>query len=468
MSPLNPIKRLLTVALVWLLAAGPLAAWQGEPAQGEPGEPFSLQQCIDYALQNSTLIQNADLERQISQSQVGQTRAQGLPQVNIQADLTDNYAIQQAFVPRSAFPDPANPGDTTGFTTLEFGAKYTGTATLSAQQLIFDGSYFVGLQAAKTFKQLAEKDYQQSKIDVVENVTKAYYSVLVNQERLSLTRKNFQRLDSLYKDTRALYEEGFAEKIDVDRIKVNLNNLQTELGNVERLVALSFELLKFQMNMPLNANLLLTETIEDVQLDQVPQVPTELNYMRRPDFAKWQVNYDLALLDKRNNQSQYLPQLNAFFRYGYNIGTDQIGDYFRFGNNSQWLNFGSWGLQLNVPVFDGLLKRYRVQQNKLQAQQLQNQISFMRQTVQLEVKQSQTTLQNSVASLKVQRENLQLAEEVFRVTKIKYEEGVGSNLEVLDAETALKQASTNYYSALFDALIAKVDLEKALGILYEE
>jgi outer membrane protein TolC len=178
-----------------------------------------------------------------------------------------------------------------------------------------------------------------------------------------------------------------------------------------------------------------------------------------------QVNEQLIELDIKNNRVQYLPKITANANFGYNNGADNLG---RLTDLSRWNELGSWGLNLSIPIFDGLQKYNRIQKNKLQLQQIQNSSSQLKNSIDLEIVQARVELENSIKNLQVQRENLELAEEVFRVTKIKYQEGIGSNIEVTDAQYALEQAETNYYSAMYDALIAKVDLEKALGKLIND
>jgi len=262
-----------------------------------------------------------------------------------------------------------------------------------------------------------------------------------------------------------LYENGFVEKIDVDRVRVQFNNIKTEMNRIDRLTEVSMLLLKYQMGMPIEQELVLAESIADIQLEEGLIEEDNFVYSDRFDYAKLMVNRDLVQLDIKNYQMQYLPRITLTANYGYTNGGDEFGTLTNLNN---WLNLGSAGVNLSLPIFDGLRKHNQIQKGKLQLQQIDNSARLLENTIDLEVVQSRVQLENSIENLEVQEENLSLAREVYKVTRIKYQEGVGSNLEVVEAETALKESETNYYSALYDALIAKVDLKKSMGALIEE
>jgi outer membrane protein TolC len=358
-------------------------------------------------------------------------------------------------------PDPNNPppSDVIG---IRFGVNYSSILSVQLNQMIFDGSYFVGLKAASTYKLLTEYDREKSENDVKESIKKAYFTVLVNDERRKIVEANLQRLDSLLKETEVLYNAGFAEKIDVSRIKVQRNNIKTELDKVLTAEVISVELLKLQMGLPLEYEITLTETLQ--QLNPQDEIQELLNFQgtRRVEVDQIKTNIDLINLDLRNNTSQYMPRLGFFGTYQRNAAAQTTGVIWE---SDRWVSGSFIGLNLSIPIFDGLTKSAKIQQNRVQIQQLENQKYFIEENIEIEKFQSRTNLQNSLQALRVQDENRELAMEVFRMTKIKYEEGVGSNFEVVEADSALKEAESNYFSALYDALIAKVDLEKALGIL---
>ncbi|MEM9325745.1 MAG: TolC family protein, partial [Bacteroidota bacterium] len=213
---------------------------------------MSLQQCIDYALENNEQLKITDLGKDDADAQVGEVMAIGLPQVNIDGGVNYNYRVQRSIVDATNF-NPDLPEGTEA--EIAFGLPYDGNIVLGARQLIFDGSYFVGLQAAKTLRELASKDHIRNEIDIIESVAKAYYTVLVNTERLELLDRNYSRLDTLLYETSQMFENGFAEKIDVDRIRVNFNNVRVDRQRARRLNDVAMNLLKFQMGMDLKQSI---------------------------------------------------------------------------------------------------------------------------------------------------------------------------------------------------------------------
>src|SRR5690606_24906678 len=270
-------------------------------------------------------------------------------------------------------------------------------------------------------------------------------------------------LDTLIKETRVMFETGFSEKIDVSRIQVHHNNLKTELDRARSATKISLDLLKLQMGMDVRQPLVLAGNIGDLEVVfEVDSLTSELG-MRRVELDQLQTNLDLARLDLKNNTAQYLPRIDANLNYTRMGFGGSLKEIFK----SEWFPGSVLGVSLEIPIFDGLAKSYRMQQNRVQIRQFQNQLYDQEQRIITEESEARANLENGLSALAVQLENRELAMEVFRTTKIKYQEGVGSNFEVVEADAALKEAETNYYSALYDALIAKVDLEKALGILRE-
>ncbi len=436
---------------------------------------YTLDECVAYALENNVQLKIQALEGDIAKGTIGETKAQGLPQLNANAGFQDNITIQTSFI--QDFVSPAafeilfregliprrDLGAPASFP-AQFGTPVNGNAGFSVSQLIFNGSYFVGLRAAKSLKELTEKQYIQSEIDVVEVVSKAYYLVLVSQDNLELLTKNYDRINSLFKETEALYKSGFVENIDVLRLKVQLNNLKTTLKGSTEMLKVSLAALKLQMGMAVDTPISLSESLKNVTLDLTSVPLTSVNANDRIEFKILQDNRDLALLDIKNFKVQYLPNLNANFNLGWTSGVNSFGDLTNF-NSDTWFRFTNWGLSLNIPIFDGFSKKYKIQKARARLSQTEFGISQLENSFKLEELSARTSFNNAIADYTIQKENVELAEEVFKVTRIKYQEGVGSNLEVIEADTDLKTAQTNYFNAIYNALVAKVDLLKALGIL---
>ena len=429
-------------------------------AEAQP-TPISLDEAVSYALQNNLNIKSTQLDALSAEARIGEIRAVGLPQVTGQLGLNNNLIIQRVFLP-AQFADPSAPPDAPPIA-AQFGVTYAGNAGVTLSQLIFNGSYFVGLKAAATYRELAQKNLAKSKVDVAEAVTKAYYSVQVAEQRAGVLDLNITRLDSLLRETRILNETGFVERIDVNRLEVQLNNLRTEKQKVQNLIELSYSLLKYQMGMPLDQSIRLKDSLADIDLEQLrTSTLGTVDYAKRIEYSLLTTQGKLAELDIRNIRSGYLPTVAGVLTYGHNNGRNDFGDLF----SSRWFNNSLLGINIQIPIFDGFQKKYQLQQAKITLDKVGIGRKILEQSIDLQARQATITIQNAFETLETEKRNLALAEEVVRVSRIKYKEGVGSNIEVISAESSLKEAQTNYFAALYDLMIAKVDLSKARGELY--
>ena len=537
----------LSAALPQVLLAQtrPNAELVTTPATGTM--PLSLQQAVSYAVQNKSSLLATRLGEATAAAKVGEIKSAGLPQVNVASTISDNFKLQKSLVSFPLSQTVLTQGDLTAAQggqqqvlgtqqlalppqPFAFGLQFAGNASASVSQLLFDGSYLIGLKAAKVYTELAKKQTQQAEIDVVEQVSKAYYSTLVARSRLALLARNVQRLDTVLYQTNQTFKAGFAEKLDVDRLRVQRNNLVVEQQKAQRLTELSVGLLKFQMGLPQQQNIQLTDSLGAAVVDAgalrqrlgvaslntgggvdglgaVPTAPTAaggdntaaqnrldqqnalsgglgsqargaLNYNNRIEFSTLETQQALAGLDLRNRQAGAYPRLVLTGAYGFTGSANTAGDLFAFRGpdsrssagfaNQNWFGFGNVGLSLSVPVFDGFRRKYLVQQSRLQQQTIEKGFETLKQSIDLQDAQSRTTLINALDVLDNQQANLALATDVARVTRIKFNAGVGSNLEVITAETDLRSAQTNYYGAIYDVLVAKVDRDKATGELFNQ
>lgn len=423
---------------------------------------FTLQECLTYAFEHNENIIIANLEIDAAKAKTGEYLSAGFPQIDASASVNKNFILRRTWLDGSKF-DPSVPEGT--LVQLEFGTPYDAEYGVGLSQMIFNGSYLVGIKASKTYQELSRKDHIKSKIDVNESVTKAYYSVLVSSMLLETVNSNFQRLDSLVRETSIMQENGFVELLDLNRTKVEYNNIKTQKTNAERAVEISKGLLKFQMGMPVTAEFDIAEKLTDMEFNFQEELQMNYSYQRRIEHSKLKTNRDLAELEMKNNKSQYLPNIDLIASWGMNAGVVDFSDLSEFRNDRIWTNYQLAGLSFKLPIFDGLYKAKKIQQDKIKLQQIDYRRIMLENSIQMEVNQMRKTLVMNLDLLSSQDENKQLAESVYNQTKIKYQEGVGTNLEVIDADNAFKQAQSNYLNALYDALIAHVDYQKALGIL---
>lgn len=419
---------------------------------------FSVQQAIDYAMENQSNIKNAVIDEEIAHQKVNEIFGLGLPQINSSFDTKDFVEIPTSVVPASAFGGPAGV-----LRPVQFGTRYQSTAGLDASQLLFSGEYFLGLQASKVYVELSNKATQRTKIETAATVSKAYYTVLINEERMTLMDANIVRVKTALDGTRGLNLAGFVEKIDLDRLTVTYNNLLVEKDKIARMLLLGKDLLKYQMGMNGNADLTLTDKLADVKFDVGTSVSAEkFEYSKRVEFNLLETQRRLATLDLKRNRVSYLPTAVAYGALSANAFRNK---YNFFDTNLGWYPTALIGAKVTMPIFTGLQRNAKSQQSKLSLQKADNNMELLKKSIDLELKTSLTMLQNATASLENQKKNIVVAEDVYRVSKMKYEQGVGSYIEMLTAETSLKEAQTNYFSALFDALVAKIDYDKANGAL---
>ncbi len=436
-------NKLLIFSFLSLLLSNSLWAQQEE-------DVYTLEQCIDYAIEHNESVQNGEIDELISRKKVGEILADGLPQVNANLDM--NY-------------NPVIPSMVFGGQEVQMGATYQSTGSISASQLIFNGSYFVGVKAARTYNELSRKELIRTKTDVLEMVTKAYYAVLVGMERKELIESNYARLDTLFQETSVLFEQGFAEKIDVSRVKVQMNNLETDVKNIDLEIAVAYNLLKFQMGMPVHNEIEVGESIKDLSFQMIEDdLDKTFEASNRIEFSILETNLDLVNLDIKNVNAKYFPVLDLYGAIGTNGFGVELSDITGFGG-SYYRNNARVGLKLSLPIFDGFRKSKMIQQSKLKVDQIENTKRQLANNIQFEIKQARVALISARDALIIQDDNMELAKEVYDISLIKYQEGVGSSIEVMNADNEYKTAQVNYFVALHDALNAKVNLQKALGVL---
>jgi outer membrane protein len=417
---------------------------------------FSIQDCVNYAYQHQDSVINANLDVKSAEYKVKETIGQGLPQISGIAQFQDYLKLPVTLVDASTFEPNLPKGQLVPF---KFGLNYQSSLNLNLTQKIFDGNYIVGVQASKTYKELYQRSYTRSKIEANVNVTKAYYQVLVSDEQIKLLNANIKQLKQQLDETTAENKQGLAEKIDVDRLSVQYNNLVTSRENTIRLLELNYQLLKFQMGMPIESNLLLTGKLDDIKLDSstVNNADTAF-YHNRIEYGLLETQKKLYEYDLKSKKSQFLPSLSAFANYGTSYQNNTFSNLYGANFPSSYI-----GLTLNVPIFTGFQHLNQVRQSKISVIKSENDLYNLRNALGLQANMARISYINGLQTLNNQKQNQVLAEEVLRVAKIKYQQGVGSSIEVTQAQTALDAANDQYIQGLYNALISKVDLDKAYG-----
>lgn len=418
---------------------------------------YSLKQALDFAFQNQGDLKNALLDEKIAHQKVNEIEGLGTPQISGNAEIDDFLQIPTTFIPAQFFG-----GEPGTFAPVKFGLQYTAAVGATATQLLFDGSYLIGLKATKAYQDLSRKQTHQTKTDLAVKVSKAYYAVLVMDARMAIIDANIERLNKLLNDTRALNKNGFAEKIDADRVELAYNNLLVEKEKITRFKELSYALLKFQMGLKPNDSIELTDKLADFPWQDKETLIDSADVTKRPEYGLMQAQQRLQELDLKRYKSEYLPSLVGFGSLSENASRSEFNI---FNTSYRWYPTAIIGLKLSVPIWDGLQKSSRVNQSKLLLEKVNNSMDMLKNGLQLDYINARSTYKNNVSSLETMVKNRELSEEIARVSKIKYDNGVGSSLELVEAETSKREADANYFNTLYDTIISKIDLDKSTGTI---
>lgn len=450
------MKHLKTYALI-LSLVGILHNTQAQEANKTS---FSLQEAIDYSMKHSPNYMNAELDLKSAEYRKNEIRGLGLPQINGSIDIKDYINIPTSLLPAQIFGGPEG-----SFIPVKFGTKYNATAGLSASQLIFSSDYIFALKASKEFMNLSKITVTRSKSELVSQVSRAYYLVLVYRETEKLFEKNIERLKKLYADTKVSNEQGFVELIDVERIEVLYNNQITEKEKLEQNIVVLESALKFQMGYNINDPITLTEDLNSA-IEYQELSTTKVDITQRPDYKQLQANQTLLDIDVKRLKWGYMPTLSAYGSYQFNAQRNE----FNFANDKndpskQWFKVALVGATLNLNIFDGLQRHYKIQQAKVSAIKNQNSIKILQLGAEVETASASVAYNNAYKSMNSQKKNMGLAQHIVESTQKKYKEGVGPNMDVISAETTLKEAETNYITAVYNMIVAKIDYQKATGTL---
>lgn len=417
---------------------------------------FTAKQAADYAIKNSAQVKNALLDIQVQRQTNKEVTAMAFPQVNGNVSINNFLSIPTSLIPAEFTGGP--PGT---FIPIKFGTKFNASFGVDLQQLLFDGQVFVGLQAKRTALDFASKNAEVTQEMIKANVYKIYYQLVVGYKQIESIDANISRFEKLLHDTREIYKNGFAEKLDVDKVEVQLNNINTEKLKAQNQLEAGLEALKFLMSMPQKDKLILTDSLTEEEL-RTNILNENYNYSDRKEFQLLSLGATLNEFNIRRYKLSKIPTVSGFINYSTNAQRKAF-DFFKGGGD--WFPTSLVGLKVNIPIFDGGARNARIEKAKLELQKTNNNIEQLKLSIDNDVEQSRLKMKNALATMETQKRNIVLAEQVYRTTKLKYEQGLGSNQEIYNAQTELKVAQNNYYSSLYDAITAKIDYLKAAGKL---
>ncbi|HRO42370.1 MAG TPA: TolC family protein [Flavipsychrobacter sp.] len=431
-----------------------LLAFYSNAFSQESATPLSLQNALDFAVKNNIAVKNAQLDVLIQEAQNAQVTAAAYPRINGQAQGTVYIDPMQSFVPGEFIGQPGS------FVPVQFTPKYASNAYISGSQLLFDGSVLVALQARKTIIELAKQNGKLTEEGIRYNVQKAYHSLVIAHKQFEILQTTLGNAREMSRDIHALHEAGFTEKIDVDRTDVQINNLASDSMRIANLLQVSEQLLKYQMGMDIKQPIVLTDTAIDGHVLQASTLAEQtLDYNQRTDFNLLNTQQRLNEYNLKRYRYAAYPSLSAMGNMGYNYATNYFNEL--FGSQYVWSSFVT--LQLNVPIFNGFQRRNQVKEAKLAIEKTKNNIENLRRTVDFQSTSARSNLRNALLQAESQRRNVALAAGVLDLARRKYKEGVGSNLEVTQAQTDFLQSQNNYFNVLLNITNAEADLQQALG-----
>ena len=438
---------------------------------------FSIQQAVDYATKNNVNVKNALVDVQLQEQVNREVTSNAYPHISANIGTTYNPAVATQVLPNFISPstyqvlidqgvkdgsgNPIVMPNDFGFIAAQFGTKFSASAGLSLSQLLFDGQVFVGLMARDATMRFSKKNVEVTEEVIKANIHKIYYQLVVSKTQVELLDANIALLEKLLHDTKEIYKAGFTEQLDVDKVSVQLTNLQTEKRKVLNTISNGYYGLKVLMGMPVNDELVLTDKLTNEQIKEGILETSNYSYDNRKEYQYAQIGKELLGYNIRRYNLSRLPTATLNANYAKNAQRDK----WNFIGKGDWFNIASVNLNIHVPIFDGYYTRSKMQQAKLELQKSENQIDALKLSIDNEVAVAKNNFRSAIATMDFQKKNMELAEKVYQQTKKKYEMGTGSQMEINTAQTDMKAAQTNYITALYDAIVAKVDFMKATGKL---
>ncbi len=468
---------LLSITVLFFFVAATRAADRTDTTRLST-HSFSAQDAVNYAMANNVQVKNSLLAIQLQQETNRQITASAYPHLNASISNTINPNVATQVIPN--FISPATyqvlidkgvrdgngnaitmPNDF-GFVAAQFGTRYSANAAVSLSQLLFDGQVFVGLQARDASIAFATKGAELTSEIIKANVLKIYYQLLAGSTQLELLDSTIAFVSKNLADTRVLYENGFREKLDIDRVSVQLANLQTERNKVMNLLSNGYYGLKVLMGMPVEEQLVLTDTLTPAQVKEGMLATADYKYEDRKEFQYAQIGKQLSEYNIKRYQLSQIPTIALNGVYAKNA---QRNTWNFLTANRPWFTISNININMTVPLFNGFVTKSRISQTRIELQRALNEIEGLKRTIDNEAASARNNFQSAIARLDVQQQNLELAEKVYGQVKKKYELGMGSQTEINIAQNDWKAAQTNYVTALSDAMMARIDWLKATGKL---
>ncbi len=417
---------------------------------------FTLQQAIDHAIENNYSSINAKRDIEAAKQKKWETTASGLPQITSNLQYLNNLDFQVQGVSGNAF----NPGgDPDEISTIAFGTKHSANASATLNQLIFDGSYIVGLQSAKVYLQISQNAKDKTDLEIKEMVTNAYGNVLLARESVLIIEKNKTTLEKTLFETNETFKNGLTEEENVEQLQITLTQLKSSLSNAQKRSEIALNLLKISMGIDINNDVTLTEKLDDLALKNVDLavLSEEFNSQNSIDYKIQQNNEESKRLLLKLERFRALPTIGAQLNYGANTFSNEFDI---ISTQQKWYNYSNFGVNVSLPIFSSFRDRARTQQAKIAFEQAKTQLTETEQRLKLQFQQAKTDYEYSIEQYSASKSNLKLAERIEGKQQIKFKEGLSTSFEFTEAQRQLYTAQQDYLQAMIDVMNKKATLDK--------
>jgi outer membrane protein TolC len=419
---------------------------------------LSLNEAINLAIENSYNTKASKNDIKSATEKVWETTTIGLPQINGAIDY-QNWLKQQV----SLLPAEITGGPAGTFTPVTFGTKQNIGANITLKQLLFDGSYLVGLQASRTYLKISKQANEKTELLTREAVINAYGNVLVSENSISILEKNLKIIKKNLSDVKKIYENGLNEQEDIEQLEITLGNLNSQLNSVKRMKGIAYKMLNLSLGNPIKTELTLTDTLDSLVKSNIKLgiVSEEFNFSKHVDFRIAENDRESKRLLLKLEKSKALPTLSAFVNYG----TQGYSDTFSFLNNEQeWFNSSLLGVSLNIPIFSSLGRNSKTKQAKIALENADIKLRETKQRLSLMAEKAKSDYQLSIENFSTAKKNVGLAERIENKQRIKFFEGLSSSFDLLQAQNQLYSQQQNYIQSMLDVIAKKATLENALNI----
>lgn len=425
--------------------------------EGTAQEKMTLKDAVNYALENKADARKARLDVENSEHLIGEVRSRALPQINASGNLMYNAILQEMAMPGDII---GMPGETL---LVAFGQKWTAIGGVHLSQNLFDYSVFTGLKAAKTTREFYKINEQLTQEQVIEAVAKNYYQIFITRQKLETIKQTLENTNKVKNTVEGLFENGLAKKIDLDRIKVTIVNMESALKQLENAAILQENSLKFLIGMQIDTPIELVE--ENLEMEITPVLQDAPDVKSLTQFQLLETQKQLLEYNKESIKAAYYPTLSLSANYSY----QGLGDKFPIGGKPAdgvyWTDYSTIGLNLNIPIFSGFRTRSLIRQAQTQLDVLEEDMKEAELALNFAYENAKTQINNNVITIENQRENVKLAQEVLDNTQNNYLNGLATLTDLLEAENALADAKNNYSNALLEYKVAEIELIKSRGEL---